>query len=207
MAKPSAMEALHQSNPHTWISLGLPFFNFTTPQAAGMRTMQCRASRIIAGYAASPLAVGSQQFAQADVASRHGLTQVLGAMDKPRELQGVEFDWFAIDQDGSVALFATAGFGPVPASVLAASEAHDAVGESIVITGFGTYEVWQSYAQAGLYVFDWSDSEGSYVRVSEPSAGKEFKQARAVAAIPGLLQLPLLFSNTAVVSPSWPDGI
>ena len=123
-------------------------------------------------------------------------------MDKPREVQGVEFDWFAIDQDGHVALFATAGFGPVPASVLAASEAHDAVGESIAITGFGSSAVWQSYAQVGLFAFDWSDSEGSYVRVAQPSAGKEFKQAPAVAVIPGLLRLPLSFSNTTAVSPS-----
>ena len=127
-------------------------------------------------------------------------------MDKPREVQGVEFDWFAIDQDGHVALFATAGFGPVPASVLAASSAHDAVGESIAITGFGSFAVWQSYAQVGLYAFDWSDTEGSYVRVAEPFAGKEFEQAYAVAAIPGLPHLPLSFSSTTAVPPSWLDG-
>jgi hypothetical protein len=126
-------------------------------------------------------------------------------MDKLREVQGVEFDWFAIDQDGHVALFATAGFGPVPASVLAASGAHDAVGQSIAIRGFGSSTVWESYAQVGLYAFDWSDTKGSYVRVAEPLADKDFKQAHTVELIPGLPRLQLSFSKTTSLPPSWLD--
>lgn len=127
-------------------------------------------------------------------------------MEDPRDIQGFEFDRFAIDQDGHVALFATAGHGPVPSSVLAASGAHDAVGETIAISGFGSPAIWQSYAQAGLYAFDWSEREGRYVRVAEPSAGAQFKQAQAVAAIPGLLRLPLSFSKSTAVPPKWQDG-
>ncbi|WP_454831318.1 hypothetical protein [Pseudoxanthomonas wuyuanensis] len=123
-----------------------------------------------------------------------------------RDIQGVEFDWFAIDRDGQVALFATAGHGPVPASVLDASDTHDAIGEAIAVSSLGSIAVWQSYARAGLYAFDWSEPQGSYVRVAEPSAGAEFKQTHTVVAIPGLPCLPVSFSQVAVISPSWQDG-
>ena len=33
--------------------------------------------------------------------------------------EGGEFDWFAADGAGPVSYFATAGYGPVPASILA----------------------------------------------------------------------------------------
>lgn len=127
-------------------------------------------------------------------------------MEKSCDIQGVEFDWFAIDRGGCIALFATAGGGPVPASVLAFSGAHNSIGGVIAVSGFGSLEVWQSYAHAGLYVFDWSGSQGSYIRVAEPTAGVEFKQAHAVAAIPGLPRLPLSFSAVAAISPWWQGG-
>ena len=34
-------------------------------------------------------------------------------------IEGVEFDWFVVDGKGHVGHFATAGFGPVPATLLA----------------------------------------------------------------------------------------
>ena len=63
------------------------------------------------------------------------------------ERQGTEFDWFALDDAGEVAVFATAGLGPVPAQVRTASEAHDAMGDRIAVTGRGTPTVWDSYAR------------------------------------------------------------
>ena len=127
-------------------------------------------------------------------------------MEEFRDIRGIEFDWFAIDRDGRVALFATAGNGPVPTSVLAASEAHDKIGEAISVSGLGTLAVWKSYAQAGLYAYDWSDLKGSYVRVAEPSPGAKFEQAHAVTAIPGLPRLALSFSQAASIPPRWQDG-
>jgi hypothetical protein len=127
-------------------------------------------------------------------------------MEECRDIQGIEFDWFAVDRSGRIALFATAGSGPVPANVLAFSGAHNSIGDVIALSDFGSLEVWQSYAHAGLYVFDWSDSQGSYIRVAEPTAGVEFKHVHAVAAIPGLPRLPLSFSAVAAISPWWQDG-
>ena len=37
------------------------------------------------------------------------------------DVQGIEFDWFAVDAKGHIALCSTAGYGEIPASVLAAS--------------------------------------------------------------------------------------
>ena len=127
-------------------------------------------------------------------------------MEESHDIQGIEFDWFVIDQRGCVALFATAGNGPVPASVLASSGAHSAIGDSITVSGFGSPDVWQSYAHAGLYAFDWSGSHSSYIRVAEPAGGIEFNQTHAVAAIPGVPRLPLSFSAVTAISPWWQDG-
>jgi hypothetical protein len=89
--------------------------------------------------------------------------------------------------------------------VFKALDAYDAIGEAIPISGLGSSAVWQSYAEAGLYAFDWSESLGSYIRVAEPAAGIKFKQAQAVLAIPGLPRLPNSFAHSEVVHPTWQD--
>ena len=76
---------------------------------------------------------------------------------------------------------------------------------SIPISGLGSVAVWQSYAEAGLYAFDWSESLGSYVRLAEPVAGTKFNQAQSVEAIPGLPRLRCSFAESAVIHPAWQD--
>ena len=63
----------------------------------------------------------------------------------------MDFDWFAVDETGQVAVFATAGSGPVPAEVSAKPSPHDAFGDQIEMTGWGTIAVWDSYAKLGLF--------------------------------------------------------
>ena len=79
-------------------------------------------------------------------------------MDR-KDFAGTEFDWFAVDQDGNFALFATAGKGPVPDQVLHSPEPHDELAKSIAVVGWGSSEVWSSYARVGLFVYDWSDAD------------------------------------------------
>lgn len=38
-------------------------------------------------------------------------------MKKRSDFQGLEFDWFAVDSDGFVALMSSAGHGPIPDAV------------------------------------------------------------------------------------------
>ena len=89
-------------------------------------------------------------------------------MDSSTAIEGREFDWFARDQAGALAVFATAGSGPVPPSVLRCTAAHDAVGDAIPVSGWGSTQVWQSYAAAGLYAYDWDGTDHLYRKVAAP---------------------------------------
>ncbi|KRD32075.1 hypothetical protein ASE35_14075 [Lysobacter sp. Root916] len=118
-------------------------------------------------------------------------------MTTSREIECREFDWFAFDRDGSFALFATGGCGVVPDSVRASVGSHDAISEAVEVTGWGSSAVWQSYARVGLYAYDWSDAEGRYVRVAEPTAPLSPALATRLAACPDLLELDLRFAQAA----------
>lgn len=117
------------------------------------------------------------------------------------ERQGTEFDWFALDDAGEVAVFATAGFGPVPAQVRTASEVHDAMGDRIAVTGWGTPTVWDSYASVGLFAYDWDDESRCYSRVGQPSRpiNKDLSAPLAEMALP---RLSLSFRNSPRIAPS-----
>jgi hypothetical protein len=84
-------------------------------------------------------------------------------------VQGQEFDWFARDASGAIALFATAGDGSVPDCVLEASELHDHANSLVSVSGWGSPHVWNSYAAAGLFAYDWHEPTGRYRRVASPA--------------------------------------
>jgi hypothetical protein len=93
-------------------------------------------------------------------------------------VEGGEFDWFAVDGAGHVGHFATAGFGPVPASVLARLDeswelpervlALPAIGQA---TGHlpGRIDDWLEMARRGLFSYDWQHWSGPYRRAATPS--------------------------------------
>ncbi len=102
----------------------------------------------------------------------------------PDEVRGGEFDWFAVDAKGHIALCSTAGYGEIPASVLAASTDEvspiDCI-EELVRTlpatgkaesqgrGPGSCEEWPALAQRGFFVYDWKHWDGPYERIVVPS--------------------------------------
>ena len=88
-------------------------------------------------------------------------------MSSHPDIDGREFDWFAVDRKGCVALLATAGSGPVPPLVLANYQEHDRVSEILPSTNLGSDKVWDSYAAIGLYVYDWNHRD-KYVRRRVP---------------------------------------
>ena len=116
------------------------------------------------------------------------------------ERQGTEFDRFALDDAGEVAVFATAGFGPVPAQVRTASELHDAIGDRIAVTGWGTPTVWESYGRVGLFAYDWDDESRCYSRVGQPSRpiNEDLSVPLAAMALP---RLSLSFRNSLSIAP------
>jgi hypothetical protein len=84
------------------------------------------------------------------------------------DLVGKEFDWFAIDRNGAVALFATAGEGTVPQSVLSNTSNHNLIAEYLETPNWGSELVWTDLASYGLFVFDWNYF-GLYIKVAAPS--------------------------------------
>ena len=109
-------------------------------------------------------------------------------MDSSAAVEGREFDWFARDAAGRIALFATGGSGPIPESVFRTLAGHDSAAELVPISGWGSLAVWQSYASAGLYAYDWNDSSGVYGRVAVPAGPVSCAVAAALVEMP----LPIL---------------
>lgn len=101
--------------------------------------------------------------------------------------EGGEFDWFAVDAVGHIGHFSTAGYGPVPLSVLARLDAaHDdevwLLGERMLelpvigqATGHlpGRIDDWLELARRGLFGFDWKHWSGPYLRAATPSVAVE----------------------------------
>jgi hypothetical protein len=97
--------------------------------------------------------------------------------------EGGEFDWFAVDADGHVGHFSTAGYGPVPLPVLERLDAARldelwSLGERLLdlpevgqATGHlpGRIDDWLQLARRGLFGFDWKHWSGPYLRAATPS--------------------------------------
>lgn len=94
--------------------------------------------------------------------------------DESHPRSGVEFDWLGVDLQGHVAVFTTAGFGPVPMQVDQhlddVDAALDRVGQLPVIgsagdigrrSADGDYSDWAAYSAKGFYAYDWEDQTGS----------------------------------------------
>jgi hypothetical protein len=122
------------------------------------------------------------------------------------ELEGREFDWFAIDQDGHLALFATGGCGPIPEHVRVASELHDAMSDTLSVTGWGTDAVWQSYSRIGLFAYDWSVQQNCYVQVAKPIAPPSLELQVRVRSCSSLAKLDVSFQDLTVLRPNWQNG-
>lgn len=111
------------------------------------------------------------------------------------DLHGIEFDWFAIDRDGNVALFATAGEGFVPQSVVKYHENHSSFSDSLPAPRTGTSEVWNDYATLGFYVFDWALPGGPYEMCASPSVPLTDELKSEILAVPELPRFNGTFSG------------
>ena len=111
-------------------------------------------------------------------------------MAEMSDIEGSEFDWLCTDRQGRWGIIATGGHGPVPQQVLSVAEVHDALVALIEVVNWGTKDVWKSYADAGLFVYDWDDEKGMYARLCAPMAPTNddlvFAIQHAADAIPRL---------------------
>ncbi|WP_085297609.1 hypothetical protein [Cognaticolwellia mytili] len=84
------------------------------------------------------------------------------------EIEGREFDWYAIDSEGNFGLFSTAGEGFVPKYVLDIFSKHDDISNSLESPNWGSSDVFLDYSKLGFYVFDWDLPNGPYKKQCEP---------------------------------------
>lgn len=115
------------------------------------------------------------------------------------ELSGLEFDWFAVDSEGNLALFATAGEGFIPYFVGEHHAKHSSVSASLSAPQAGTREVWNDYAALGLFVFDWALPGGPYVKQASAACKPSLTLKSQVLAVPHLPHFNGSFSAASKV--------
>jgi hypothetical protein len=86
---------------------------------------------------------------------------------------GTEFDWFAVDADGFVALMSSAGFGPIPDCVFERFDEQRRIEEFFThLAGHPTMGDWdrmlESLSVSGVFVYDWKHWDGPYLRLGIP---------------------------------------
>lgn len=96
-----------------------------------------------------------------------------------KESMGGEFDWYACDASGNVALFSAAGYGEIPEVVFSASyeyamaDAYFSLDQSslrITPSAWGTPEAFRKYSANGLFVYDWQPWSGPFKCREKPSS-------------------------------------
>jgi hypothetical protein len=80
-------------------------------------------------------------------------------------LRDVDLPWLALDAAGRLAVFTTAGEGPVPASALRVLNSAEAVLARLSVVGrhellieYPRPDDFIAFAERGLYAYDWTDA-------------------------------------------------
>ena len=94
-------------------------------------------------------------------------------MNKRADFYGVEFDWFARDASGFVALMSSAGYGQIPDCVFEQFEQQRQIEERFnQLVGFSTsgdlIRVKSSLSKLGVFSYDWKHWRGPYRRLGFP---------------------------------------
>lgn len=136
-------------------------------------------------------------------------------MARPRELDGIEASWLAVDAHGRVAIFTTSGEGPIPETALASIEAGE---ESIqMLPEASSYQLltsvprptdFVSFARRGVFAYDWSDVHrtaskalGAYELQALPMSPLQISQLpTSMQALAGATQLSgVVFGSKLIV--------
>jgi hypothetical protein len=127
---------------------------------------------------------------------------------------GIEFDWLGVDRHGHVAVFTTAGYGPVPVRVSEhvadVDAALDRIGE-LPVVGFasdivrrsagGDYSDWYAYSAKGFYAYDWQVWHGPYRRLSSPTLPIGVSQLPLeLQAVAHFAEFPVGFADEADIT-------
>ncbi len=131
-------------------------------------------------------------------------------MIKREDAEGLEYDWLAVDADGFVALFSTAGAGFAPEGLLQDPEAFDTAIDALlkmpartaVDCGCdlppGRVNTWRLVAERGLFAFDSDPLGGPYRLIAKPhSPVRANDLPTTVSSIAGRIVLPAVFFKIA----------
>jgi hypothetical protein len=116
------------------------------------------------------------------------------------EIEGREFDWFAIDCEGQIALICTAGKGPVPREVRMNIPVYDSITEKFETPNWGTENIWRDYGGLGFFVFDWKLHGGPYVKRTGPTRKMEIKLKEEILSVEGIVKMEVDFSVVEQIS-------
>jgi hypothetical protein len=85
-------------------------------------------------------------------------------MVTPLDLQGFDVGWIATDAIGQVAIFTTAGLGPIPDSAIPSVEYSEEwvrslpeVSDANLVTSMSGANAFVAFATRGFFAYDWSD--------------------------------------------------
>lgn len=115
--------------------------------------------------------------------------EISNCQDFNNRFPGLEFDWFALDAEGRIGLFSTAGFGPVPTNVQLHFRDHDQASRH-----FDLYEL-EECGRYGLFVFDWQHWEGPYLKMEQPLSPVDIAFKQHILQIPGLPVFNVVFAS------------
>jgi hypothetical protein len=132
------------------------------------------------------------------------------------EFSGLEFDWLACDQDGFVATFSSAGFGPVPDAAIqivdSLDEALDRIkalpttGGSTSISGRTDPDDWIARARRGLFAFDWAHMRDRYQLEALPGRPVRLDDIKddVIRQVAESVRIPVRFTETRWLD--WDEG-
>jgi hypothetical protein len=112
------------------------------------------------------------------------------------QLIGREFDWFGADSNGKFGIFSSAGSGIIPMNVIEDFKSHDIISEQIELLNFGTEMVWNDFASYGLFVYDWSQNNGPYIKKSNPNSEISEKLKSKLSNLRSLVEFKVSFADS-----------
>ncbi len=126
------------------------------------------------------------------------------------DAQGLEYDWLAVDAEGFVAMFSSAGAGFAPDEILRDPEAFDSAIDAILnMPARSTAEcvrelppdrvnTWKLVAERGVFAFDSDPLGGPYRLIATPHAPvRAVDLPPSVSSVVGRIALPTVFFRSA----------
>lgn len=117
------------------------------------------------------------------------------------ELYGFEFDWFALDKNNNIALISSAGYGDIPDTVIQNYEDYKNLSKLFLTPHYGTIQIWDDYANYGLFVYDWKIYNGPYEKMRDPHQKMPEEIKKRILNIPNMTKLSVNFHKTKAIEP------